>query len=86
MEKFPKHSSPGTKHKKLQAEGRPEIGVMDQSTPEALQCYFSEPDAIICPLGSRSISSLNPECVKKLGKVGLQRTSGIPVMSEAQSR
>lgn len=68
MEKFPKHSSPGTKHEKVHAEGRPEIGAMDQSTPEALQCCFSEPDAIIRPWGHRSISRWNQECVKKPGK------------------
>lgn len=68
MEKFPKHSSPGTKHEKLQAEGRPEIGAMDQSTPEALQCCFSEPDATIGPRGSRSISRWSLECAKKPGK------------------
>lgn len=63
MEKFPKHSSPGTKHEKLQAERRPEIGAMDQSTPEVQQCCFSEPDAIIHILGSRSTSRWNLECV-----------------------
>ena len=46
MENFPKHSSPGTKREKLQAEGRPEIGVMDQLTPEALQYPRSEPDPV----------------------------------------
>lgn len=46
MENFPKHSSPGTRREKLQAEGRPEIGATEQSTPEAPQCRCGEPEPV----------------------------------------